>query len=56
MRELLDEIETRRRLVREAAERLREQITLLGEQIAAVERHSGTPGDYPRDGAGTWEV
>ncbi|MFF3877344.1 hypothetical protein [Streptomyces sp. NPDC001978] len=38
MRELLDKIETRRQLVRETVERLREQITLLGEQLAAAER------------------
>jgi hypothetical protein len=37
MRELLDKIETRQQLVRETAERLREQITLLTEQLAAAE-------------------
>ncbi|MEU1592880.1 hypothetical protein ABZ468_08455 [Streptomyces sp. NPDC005708] len=37
MRELLDKIETRQHLVRETAERLREQITLLTEQLAAAE-------------------
>ncbi|GGX24086.1 hypothetical protein [Streptomyces noursei] len=37
MRELLDKIETRQRLVRETAERLREQIALLTGQLAAAE-------------------
>ncbi|MEV0633912.1 hypothetical protein AB0I77_02830 [Streptomyces sp. NPDC050619] len=38
MRELLDKIETRQRLVRETAERLREQIAQLTGQLAAAER------------------
>ena len=38
MRELLDKIEARQRLVQDTVERLREQITLLGEQLAAAER------------------
>ncbi|MGW0702302.1 hypothetical protein ACWD0A_23895 [Streptomyces sp. NPDC002867] len=37
MRELLDKIDTRQQLVRETAERLREQITLLTEQLGAAE-------------------
>ncbi|MDH6222947.1 hypothetical protein [Streptomyces pseudovenezuelae] len=37
MRQLLDKIETRQRLVRETIERLREQITELTEQLAAAE-------------------
>ncbi|WP_369354751.1 hypothetical protein [Streptomyces sp. cg2] len=37
MRELLDKIETRQRLVRETAERLRAQIAHLTEQLAAAE-------------------
>ncbi|MFF3991499.1 hypothetical protein ACFY0B_44020 [Streptomyces sp. NPDC001797] len=38
MRELLDKIEARQRLVRETAERLREQIAELTGQLAAAER------------------
>ncbi|MEC4021152.1 hypothetical protein, partial [Streptomyces sp. H27-D2] len=38
MRELLDKIETRQRLIRETTERLREQIAQLGEQLTAAER------------------
>ncbi|MER5753786.1 hypothetical protein [Streptomyces sp. NPDC002088] len=38
MRELLDKIEARQRLVRETVERLREQITELTEQLASAER------------------
>ncbi|WP_406375773.1 hypothetical protein OG788_39625 [Streptomyces sp. NBC_00647] len=38
MSELLDKIEARHRLVRETAERLREQITELTEQLASAER------------------
>lgn len=38
MRELLDEIETRQRLIREAAAQLREQINQLTGQLAAAER------------------
>ncbi|MCX5097534.1 hypothetical protein OOK36_54765 [Streptomyces sp. NBC_00365] len=38
MRELLDRIEARQRLVRETVERLREQITELTEQLASAER------------------
>ncbi|GAB7184292.1 hypothetical protein ATKI12_4123 [Kitasatospora sp. Ki12] len=37
MRELLDKIETRQQLVRETAERLRDQIAQLTEQLAAAE-------------------
>lgn len=37
LRELLDKIDTRRQLVRETVERLREQITLLTEQPGAAE-------------------
>ncbi|WP_330334644.1 hypothetical protein OHS33_36025 [Streptomyces sp. NBC_00536] len=38
MRELLEKIETRQRLIRETAEQLREQISLLTGQLAAAER------------------
>ncbi|MEV6653988.1 hypothetical protein [Streptomyces sp. NPDC051219] len=38
MRQLLDKIETRQRLVQETAERLREQIARLTEQLTAVEK------------------
>ncbi|WP_238432053.1 hypothetical protein [Streptomyces cavernae] len=38
MRQLLDKIEARQRLVRETVERLREQITELTEQLAAAEK------------------
>jgi hypothetical protein len=38
MKELLDNIETWQRLVRETAARLRDEIARLGEQLAAVER------------------
>ncbi|MBT2511096.1 hypothetical protein J7I98_35805 [Streptomyces sp. ISL-98] len=37
MRELLDKIDTLQQLVRETTERLREQITLLTEQLVAAE-------------------
>ncbi|GAA2842685.1 hypothetical protein GCM10010441_78450 [Kitasatospora paracochleata] len=37
MRELLDKIETRQQLVRETAERLRDQIARLTEQLATAE-------------------
>ncbi|MEU5302650.1 hypothetical protein ACH4YO_27675 [Streptomyces noursei] len=37
MRELLDTIETRQQLVRETAERLRDQIARLTEQLTAAE-------------------
>ncbi|MGW7487011.1 hypothetical protein [Streptomyces sp. NPDC054786] len=37
MRELLDKIETRQQLVRETAERLRDQIARLTEQLTAAE-------------------
>ncbi|MFF2133522.1 hypothetical protein ACFVW1_51030 [Streptomyces olivochromogenes] len=37
MRQLLDKLETRQRLVRETVERLREQITELTEQLASAE-------------------
>ncbi|MGW1871636.1 hypothetical protein ACWCPS_39780 [Streptomyces mauvecolor] len=38
MKELLDKIEARQQLVRETAGQLREQITLLSEQLADAER------------------
>ncbi|MGA5135545.1 hypothetical protein ACPCTO_38075 [Streptomyces olivoreticuli] len=38
MRELLEKIETRQQLVRETAERLRDQIARLAEQLAAAEQ------------------
>ncbi|MGW1880358.1 hypothetical protein [Streptomyces sp. NPDC001975] len=38
MRQLLDKLETRQRLVRENVGRLREQITELTEQLASAER------------------
>lgn len=38
MRDMLEKISTRQRLVRETVEHLREQIARLGEQLAAAER------------------